>query len=66
MKNKNKTPPANNYDGEPLDSFGLVNKYGTYEIQPTCGMQSDYPKIAQGVTPKIRKQSINNPKNKDR
>lgn len=59
MKNKNQTPPANNYDGEPKDSFAYVNKYGTYEIQPTCGMQSEYPKIAQGVTPKLRKQSKN-------
>ena len=49
MKNKNLTPPANNYDGAVNDSFDMVNKYGTYEIQPTCGMQSDYPKIAQGL-----------------
>lgn len=47
---KNKmTPSANNYDGFPEDSFDLINKYGTYEIQPTCHMQTDFPQIAQSA-----------------
>lgn len=35
-------------DEAPEDSFDYVNKYGTYEIQPTCGIQDDAPYIAQG------------------
>lgn len=51
-KEKNKTTPsANNYDGFPDDSFDLINKYGTYEIQPTCHMQTDFPQISQATEP---------------
>lgn len=25
-----------------------VNKYGTYNIQPTCDMENDFPAIGQG------------------
>ena len=32
-----------------VDSFELVNKYGTYEIQPTADSDHDFPKIAQGL-----------------
>ena len=39
---------SNNYNGETLDSFDLINKYGTYNIQPTCDTDEDYPQIAQG------------------
>lgn len=28
--------------------FDLVNEYGTYEIQPTCDNENQYPMIAQG------------------
>ena len=28
--------------------FDLVNEYGTYEIQPTCDNENQYPLIAQG------------------
>lgn len=53
MKNKKSikdaaTPSANEYTGETADSFDLINKYGTYEIQPTCDTDEDYPQIAQG------------------
>ena len=26
----------------------MVNRYGTYNIQPTCDMENDFPKISQG------------------
>ncbi len=28
--------------------FDLINEYGTYEIQPTCDNENQYPLIAQG------------------
>lgn len=34
---------------QPTDSFELINKYGTYEIQPTNDSDHDFPKIAQGL-----------------
>lgn len=36
--------------GEPQDVFDMVNKYGTYNIQPTSDTHHDYPKIAQGLS----------------
>ena len=40
---------ANAVIGQPLDSMEMVNKYGTYEIQPTNDSDHDFPKIAQGL-----------------
>ena len=34
---------------QPRDCFELINKYGTYEIQPTSDSDQDFPKIAQGL-----------------
>ena len=45
----NLTPSANSYITEPEDSFEMVNKYGTYEIQPTNSTENSFPKIAQGL-----------------
>ncbi|MCH5171037.1 MAG: hypothetical protein J1F24_07105 [Oscillospiraceae bacterium] len=36
--------------GEPRDTFDLVNKYGTYNIQPTADTHNSYPQIAQGLS----------------
>lgn len=35
--------------GQPEDTFDLLNKYGTYEIQPTADNENEYPKISQGL-----------------
>lgn len=35
--------------GQPEDCWDMVNKYGTYEIQPTNESENDYPSIAQGL-----------------
>lgn len=43
--------------GEPLDAFDLINKYGTYNIQPTADTHHDYPKIAQGLSKKANEES---------
>ncbi len=48
MKDK-KTPSANDYSKHPDSSFDLINKYGTYEIQPTSDTDNPFPKIAQGL-----------------
>lgn len=41
---------ATSFDGFPITSFDIINKYGTYEIQPTCDMQAEFPTIAQGLS----------------
>ena len=44
----NQTPSATPVMGQPEDAFELVNKYGTYEIQPTSDSENAFPEIAQG------------------
>ncbi len=34
--------------GEPETAFEMINKYGTYEIQPTADTDNEFPCIAQG------------------
>ena len=41
--------PANNVVSQPENVYELINKYGTYEIQPTADSDNDFPKIAQGL-----------------
>lgn len=36
-------------EGQPKTSFDIINKYGTYEIQPTSDAGNDFPTIAQGL-----------------
>ena len=57
MKKSNKkadaaTPSANSVMGQPETTFEFINKYGTYNIQPTCDSGNDFPKIAQGIESK--------------
>lgn len=40
----------------------LLNKYGTYEIQPTADTENQYPAIAQGFNPKIISTDCENPR----
>lgn len=42
---------------QPRDCFELINKYGTYEIQPTNDSDQDFPKIAQGL-PKAENRKV--------
>lgn len=51
-------------DGEPETSFDMVNKYGTYEIQPTSDTQNEWPTIAQGCPENYKKPSVK-PDNKN-
>ena len=36
--------------GQPETPFDLVNKYGTYEIQPTNDSGNEFPTISQGLS----------------
>lgn len=61
MSKKNKKTPADiepcvmPAEGVPDDSLEYINKYGTYEIQPTNGMENDLPSIAQGYPKSLKK-----------
>ncbi len=46
-------PSALRIDGMPATAFDLINKYGTYNIQPTSDTENMYPAIAQGYNDKI-------------
>ncbi len=35
---------------QPEDVFELLNKYGTYNIQPTADSDNEFPTIAQGYS----------------
>ena len=57
MKKSNKkddhlTPSANSVYGQPQNVFELINKYGTYNIQPTNDSDQKFPEIAQGFSKK--------------
>ncbi len=43
--------------GQPQTAVELINKYGTYEIQPTADSDNDFPKIAQGL-PKEKNRKV--------
>jgi len=48
-KDKNIHPKANirAVAGQPEDAMEMINKYGTYNIQPTNDSGNRYPAIAQ-------------------
>ena len=43
------TPMMNPFFGQPEDAFDLINKYGTYNIQPTNEQENRFPMILQGL-----------------
>ncbi len=47
MKRKPKNPPLERVPGCPQGENDVINKYGTYEVQATCGMENEYPSISQ-------------------
>lgn len=46
--------------GNPETPFEMVNKYGTYEIQPTADTKNGYPTIAQGYSDALGKPTKQN------
>lgn len=43
---------------EPFTVFDLINKYGTYNIQPTADTDNSFPKIAQGLPAEENRQDV--------
>lgn len=41
--------------GNPETPHEMVNKYGTYEIQPTADTKNEFPTIAQGLAKNTKK-----------
>lgn len=48
-------------DGQPETAYDMVNKYGTYEIQPTSDTDNEYPAIAQGFNKRNKIRDGRNP-----
>ena len=48
MKNK-KISASKAPQGDVYDSEDIVNKYGTYNIQPTADTKNLFPQISQGL-----------------
>ena len=46
------------FPDSPETPHEMVNKYGTYEIQPTAETANDFPTIAQGLPKKHNKPSV--------
>jgi len=46
------TPSAKAVFGSPEDCCEYVNKYGTYNIQPTADSDYEFPAIAHGLPKK--------------
>ncbi len=49
MSEKNLSGSDDSYLTDPETVFEQINKYGTYEIQPTAATEHSFPKIAQGL-----------------
>ena len=52
MNNQKKKPTLPSSDavlGQPENTTELLNKYGTYEIQPTSDSDNEFPAISQGL-----------------
>ena len=51
MARDHRSQPPERKPGWPDGQDDVINKYGTYEVQRTCGMENEYPQIAQGLSP---------------
>ena len=52
MEHKNEAPSLRYIPEQPKDAVDMVNKYGTYNIQPTGDSGNEFPEIAQGLAKK--------------
>lgn len=71
MKKQNKKKIITELAASPMEHapesvYELINKYGTYEIQPTSATDNQYPAIAQGFNKKQIKHDCRNPIDKPR
>lgn len=53
------TPDVHHFSGVPESCFDIVNRYGTYNIQPTADTENTYPLIAPGLPRKWRDMRLN-------
>ena len=53
------TPSLFTLNTTPENAFDQVNRYGTYNIQPTADSENRYPAIAQGLAKQHRKRPKN-------
>ena len=44
-----RTPDVHGFTAPPDSTFDLVNRYGTYNIQPTADTDNVFPMIAPGL-----------------
>lgn len=59
--------PSTAFIGDaPDDSFQIINKYGTYEIQPTADTDNKFPAIAQGFSRKEQERERLDEKNEEK
>ena len=52
MADKQQNPPLNRVPGQPEGQDDMINKFGTYQVQATCGRENEYPSIGQEACPK--------------
>ena len=50
MRKNHVSEPPERKPGWPEGDDDVINKYGTYEVQRTSGMENEYPQIAQGLS----------------
>ena len=50
MPKNHRSEPPERKPGWPEGDDDVINKYGTYEIQRTNGVENPYPQIAQGIS----------------
>lgn len=60
-KKDQETPFLMPIGGSPETAEEMINKYGTYEIQPTADSDHVFPTIAQGL-PKAFNETIDKPR----
>lgn len=51
----NPTPSCEPIFGQPESCFDMINKYGTYNIQPTADTSNEFPAISHGLPKKEKK-----------
>lgn len=51
---------VNSIVSQPETVYDLINKYGTYQIQPTAESDNDFPKIAQGLPKEEKRKVVDN------
>ena len=52
------TPMLRPFFGQPESVSELINKYGTYNIQPTAEQENPFPAIAQGMPKAWRDKTV--------